>query len=583
MVNAFSLWNKKGLKFVSVKYRVGMRADSERELKAIETAMTKWNGKNKSSMVEEAFYFAQKAHENQYRKSGEEYFTHPVAVARMLAEKGMDEVVVTPALLHDVLEDTKVKARELKKMFGEEVYSLVEGVTNLDRATFKSRHEKSTANTIKTMMASSKDLRVLVIKLFDKLHNMRTIKYLPKKKQMQIAADALMVYAPLSHRLGMHDYKYELEDLCFKTLEPKKFKEVKAKTSASRKKKLKEIKAAISILKRKFPNSNWKFEEKVKSYYMVHGKSIAKNKDISSLIDTVILKVIVPKGDDCYDALGKIHSVFKPVPGKFKDLIALPEFGIYQSLHTQVIGPKKKPFKIYVLCTSMDEIANDGIIAILRHGKDRKNTLSRYKKTFAMLSKPGIRNNKELAETLDLDAMTQAMIVFTEKGEVLELPPESTAIDFAFFKDPKKARKAWKAEINGKLMPLWTKLISGDRAKIIYSPAPQINTSWLSLAYSQKVKRDIERSLKEFRKPRGGFGLIKFRIDSIDTPGLLGEQCKVMAKNGFNVETAMCKVDGNTGYTEFIAKNTKNSNLQRAAKQLRQLKETLSLNIDYIK
>ncbi len=555
-----------------------------RELTALKSALKASHPKADIRLIDEAAALSRKWHEGQFRESGEPYFIHPLAVAKMLADRGLDEVIVSAALLHDIIEDTKISRAELREKFGPEIYGLVEGLTNLDREAFRSRKEQSTANIIKTIMASSKDLRVLIIKLFDKLHNLRTLRHLPREKQMRIAADALVVYVPLTHKLGMHGLKYEMEDLCFSSLEPKKFKKLKKEIEKNRKRKEADLKKAIQILKKKHPEMDWEFSSKRKSFYSVHSKMLVNSKELSELNDTLILKVIVPQEQDCYSALGKIHSAFKPLPKKMKDLIAIPEYAIYQSLHTQVIGPSKKPLKVYIFSREMDEIGREGVVALLRK-KAKNPQLKRFEKMFSKLSRPEVTDSEELAGTLNLDFHNRTMIVFTDKGEVIELPPESTAIDFAFFKDGKKAERAFKAEINGKILPLWTKINSGDRVKIIYSDHKQVNTSWLSLAYSEKARRNVEKSLKEYGKHNGNLGLVKFRIDSMDRSGLLYEQCRIMHRNGFNLETAICKInsDASTGYTEFIVKNSRNANIQRAAKQLRELKETLGLNIDYLK
>ncbi|VVC00692.1 HD domain protein [uncultured archaeon] len=561
-----------------------MHADFKEGLKAIEKAMQKHGHADEFPLVEEAFHFSKKAHEGQKRASGEPYFVHPLATATMIAGHGLDGTIISAALLHDTLEDTKTSKEELAEIFGREIACIVESLTKLDLLAFKSRKEQTTANIIRTIMASSKDLRVLIIKLFDKLHNLRTLKHLDRQRQKRIAADALLVYAPISHRLGIHSMKYEMEDLCFSTLEPAHYRKLRAEVTTLREKKRKEIRKAISCLEEKNHEIKWRFTEQIKSIYAIHSKIINRNLEPGNVNDALILGIIVRSEKECYDALWKLHSVFRPLPGKFKDYIAMPENSIYRALHTQVLGPSKKPLKVYIYSERMNDIGDNGVLALMRC-KDSSQQLKRFEKMFSRMGKPDAKDSKEIAGTLNLDFHNRTMIAFTEKGEAIELPPDSTAIDFAYFKDGKKAEKASKAEINGRLLPLWTRLNSGDRIKLIYAKSPQVQISWLSLASSEKVRRNIEKSLHSYLKPKDGAGFVKFRIDSVDKHGQLMEQCRIMYRNGFNLETCISKVnsDRTTGYTEFLVKNTRNSNIDNAVKHLRKLKETIGLHVDYLK
>jgi GTP pyrophosphokinase len=560
-----------------------MKKIEERDLNKLKSIVAKHNPNAKLSLVEEAYYFSKKAHQGQYRASGDPYFTHLFQVAKMVAEKGLDEVMVSVALLHDVLEDTKTDEKKLKTIFGNEIFSLVKSLTKLDIISFNSRKEHTTANIIKTIIASAKDIRVLVIKLFDKLHNLKTIEYLKPEKQIRIAADALIVYVPIAHRMGIHSIKYEMEDLCFKTLEPKNYKKIKTKIKPLLNEKCEEIKNAIKILKHEFPKMNWEFDITRKSLYSIHSKMVAKGKELEEINDIAIMQVIVDDKESCYNALGKIHETFKPIPGKFKDLIAIPQYSIYQALHTQIIGPSKKPIKIYIQSEKMHLLGVDGVIALLKN-KDEVKFMKKFKKMFSKVKKEKFNDIKEVANTLSLDFDNKSMIVFTEKGETVEIPQQSTAIDFAYFAYGKKAEHASKANINGKMLPLWTKLNPGDRIKIIYSPKPEVQISWLSLASSEKVRRDIEKTLKKIISPKQSEGLAKIRIDSTDKPGLIMKQAKIMYKNGFNIETGITKVneDGKTGYTEFIVKTKKGTNLERAIKQIKSMKETIEVNVHYL-
>ena len=562
-----------------------MKANFEKDLKEITKALKKWHPKANTAMVEEAFYLAKKSHEGQKRKSGKPYFSHPLAVAKMLAERGLDEVIITSGLLHDVIEDTDISRNEIKKLFGKEVYTLVEGVTKLQKFSFNNVQEYSTATAIKTIIAGSKNLRVFIIKIFDKLHNMRTIKYLSKEKQKRIAADVLTIYIPIVHKLGMHEVKYEMEDIAYKILEPKKFKDLKKKIEKKRNLQRKEIKKAISILKKKYPKAKWEFEEKQKSIYTVHTKMISQGKGLNELTDCLIMKILVPNMYDCYSTIGKLHETFTPIPFKIKDFIAIPESGIYKSIHLQVIGPAMNPMKIYIFTKEMEDIANNGIIVHLRHREKHKEFLKKFRKLFTSENNAAIKNQKELINSMQLDFHSNTMIVFTTKGKIIDLPAESTVLDFSFFYDEKKAKKSSAAQVNGKIVPLWKKLNSGDRVKILYSNSSYINTSWKLFVNSYRAKQLIEKNITSKHKTRKAEKTIKFRIESIDKLGMLKEQAAIMAKNGLDIKTGLCKIydDNATSYTEFFVAPKKTSNLQKAIKQLKELKETLNVTVNYPK
>ncbi|HLC79645.1 MAG TPA: HD domain-containing protein [archaeon] len=535
-----------------------------------------------TALIEEAFATSLKWHDGQKRKSGEPYFTHPLAVAKMLAENGMDEVIVSAALLHDTVEDTKISPQEIKNKFGQQIFSLVEGLTKLDKQAFESRMDHNYANLIKTMLASSKDIRVLIIKMHDKLHNMRTINYLEKERQKSIAADALTVYVPLAHKLGMHSLKYELEDICFKILEPEKFSEISKKTQKAREEKSNEIKKATEMLKKAYPKASWEFGQVSKSIYNIYSKMIAQNKQLSQIDDVLIAKIIVQNVHSCYEALGRVHSIFNPIPNKFKDKIAIPEHGISKYLSTQVIGPKKKPIKFYIFSKDMEQTVQMGIMPLLAT-KISSPVLEQYKKNLGKISGKKITDSEELADMLDLSFHNKAMLIFRENGEILNIPIASTALDFSFYEDEKKAKNSAKAEVNGKIVPLWTKLNSGDRVKIFHSIAPQINLKWESFVNSEKAKREIKKELQK-KNLSSQNKLVKFTIEYLDRPGIIAKQTEIMARNGLDMEImrGSCKSDKSTCYTEYYFRNTNGEKTQNAIKELRSLTETIDLNVDYI-
>jgi len=533
------------------------------------------------SMIEQAFFFSMNAHHNQKRESGEPYFIHPLAVAEMVAENGLDDTLVAAALMHDVIEDTKVDSAQIRLKFGKDIYSIIDGLTKLDKAAFRSRQEHSTASTIKTIRAASHDIRVMALKLFDKLHNMRTIGHLAPDKQKRIAADCLTVYTPLAHQLGMHKLKYEFEDLCFATLEPKKFSETRAKAGQMRKEKSADISKAIDALRPKLLHA--RFEEKIKSFYSIYSKMIAQNKQVKELNDTLILKIIVPEKEDCYAALGIVHSTFKPIPGKFKDFIAIPEHGIYRSLHTQVIGPSKKPVKVYIFSREMDQIADQGVLYLLKKARENEAVIRSISNRFLKVDSSGISDGEDLAGQLGLDFHNSAMVVFSEDGQVMNIPLGSTALDFAFFRNERGVKNASKAEINGKISNLWSPLNPGDRVKIHYSLTRQFSPNWASFVNSAKAKRIIEKEIGKSHLAANS-KLAKLIIEAVDRPGLLAAQAEIISKNGLDMEVirAVCRADKSTCSTEILVRNSTHKGIQKAIRNLREMEETLNLSVEYM-
>lgn len=552
-----------------------------KELTGLKQTMHKFYSGSDFSMAEEAFWISYKYHEKQKRDSGEQYFTHPLRIAKTLAGKGMDEKIVSAALLHDTLEDTDLKPEELRKELGEEVCSIVEGLTKLDKEAFKSRQEHSAANIIKTIIASSDDIRVILIKLYDKLDNMQTIRHLPKEKQKRIASDCLAVYVPLSHMLGIHELKRQLEDLCFETLEPGKKTQAEREIKMHRKTKIAEINKIVSAIKRHFPKDKITPGIESKSAYGIYSKMIEQNKKIPKIPDIAILNLTVNNSEECYKTLGKIHSLFKPIPNKIKDYIALPENYIYRGLHTQVMGPSKRPVKIYIYSREMEDVAENGIIAYLRDEKANMERIAAYTQAFSRLSKPYISKKENGNSEVTFESYT--ITVFTENGETINLPIGSTALDFSFFENEKKAVYSSKSEINGKIEPLWAKLHTGDRVRIYYTKSNQLRPAWKSFANTAKAKNSIEKKLIKDQKYNSGSKLVKISIEYLDRPGIISKQMAIMAKYELDMEIirGMCKSDKTTCYTDYYFRKTGQENVEKTIKEIKELPETLDINVDY--
>lgn len=463
--------------------------------------------RHERKLVEKAFSFSKEKHKKQKRQSGNPYFVHAYRTAFILSNYGLDSETISAALLHDVLEDTDVREKELRKAFGEEVFSLVKGVTKLKE--YDARGEEPEQAYLKNLLcASSEDVRVLLIKLADKLHNIRTVQYLPKKRRKEICSTALEVYAPLAERFGLHEMKKEIEDKCFEVLEPKKFKKTKKMVEKRRKQKEKEIDQVIEKLsnvkigtrKRFFQKHSYrKSKRNIYSYYE---KTKEEGKAWDELYDFVSLIILCDSEEDCYEALKTVHSEFYPIPGKFKDRIATPSPMTYQSIHTAVIGPNGNPIKIIIRTKKMDKLAEKGITVWLRE-KRKKDLTKKKTKPFIEISKRST-DQEEFVYALKTDILEDQISVFGPRGEKINLPLGSTPVDFAFKFSPKRANRLARVEVNGKLKPVWTRLKNGDRIKPTYSRKKMVEKEWLDFSntyYAREMIRD-ELDLSEKRTPQ---------------------------------------------------------------------------------
>ena len=458
-----------------------------------------------NSDLERAFIAAEKAHSGQLRKSGEPYITHPVAVAQILIDLGMDLATIMAALLHDTVEDTSYSIEQIKAEFGDEVTSLVDGVTKLDKLTYGPTAEAETLR--KMVVAMSRDIRVLVIKLADRLHNARTWEFIPNETASRKARETLDIYAPLAHRLGMNAIKWELEDLSFRILEPKKYEEIErlvGERSPARDLLTSEVITAI--------DTDLNSEEikaqvtgRQKHFYSVYQKMVVRGREFNDIYDLVGIRILVDSVRDCYGALGAIHARWSPVPGRFKDYIAMPKFNLYQSLHTTVIGPNGKAVEIQIRTFDMHARAEFGIAA---HWK--------YKAKGAELGTgPEVMWLKQLhewqqesedvgdfLETLRYDLRTPEVFVFTPKGSVIALPSGSTPVDFAYAVHTEVGNKCVGAKVNGKLVPLESHLVNGDVVDIVINKGLNAAPShdWLNFVTSSRARSKIKAWFSKERK-----------------------------------------------------------------------------------
>jgi guanosine-3',5'-bis(diphosphate) 3'-pyrophosphohydrolase len=456
------------------------------------------------TLLEHAFAFAARAHENQQRRSGEPFIEHPFAVSRILAELHLDEETLAAALLHDVVEDTGVDAEQLKAEFGEEVAKLVDGVTKLTRIQFQSREHAEAENYRKMIVAMAQDPRVILIKLADRLHNMRTIEYLGKQKQIQKAKEALEVYAPIAHRLGIHAMKWELEDLAFETLHPRKYSEISAMVAERRGDREEHVKKAARVLRRELEKADIPADisGRPKHFYSIYDKMVRKGREFNEIYDLTAMRVICEReGEegtrDCYGALGLIHSLWKPMPGRFKDYVAMPKLNRYRALHTTVIGPEGKPLEIQIRTREMHQEAEFGIAAHWIYKRGRKGKADEEWTRWVqqvMDWQADEADPREFIKTFRTDLFDDEVYVFTPKGEVKTLPSGSTPVDFAYAVHTDVGHRMAGAKVNSRIVPLHYRLQNGDFVEILTSRQGRgPSRDWLSLAASSRARNKIRQ------------------------------------------------------------------------------------------
>jgi GTP pyrophosphokinase len=446
-------------------------------------------------MVQRAYEVAERAHRGQVRRSGDPYITHPLAVAEIVADLGMEEPTICAALLHDTVEDTAVSVDEVRRDFGDEVAMLVDGVTKLAKAKYGDTAESETIR--KMVIAMARDPKVLILKLADRLHNCRTLCYMPADKQQRTAKQTLEIYAPLAHRLGMNTLKWELEDLSFATLYPKRYDEI-VRLVAERAPSRDTLLATVTeTVQSELRNAKLKatVTGRPKHYYSIYQKMIVRGRDFADIYDLVGLRVLVETERDCYAALGVIHTMWSPVPGRFKDYIAMPKFNMYQSLHTTVIGPEGKPVEVQIRTNQMHRRSEYGIAA---HWKYKEAYGGHQDMAWLRQLVDWQRETQDPGEFLDslrFDLHAQEVFVFTPKGDVIALPAGGTPIDFAYSVHTEVGHRCIGARVNGRLVPLESTLDNGDVVEIFTSKAETAGPSrdWMSFVKSQRARNKIRQ------------------------------------------------------------------------------------------
>ncbi len=501
-------------------------------------------------LIIEVYRYAEQAHRGQLRNSGEEYIQHPLEVASILVGLELDQITVAAGLLHDVVEDTGIPLQELEKTFGTEIAQLVDGVTKLSRIEYKSKEEQQAENLRKMFLAMAKDIRVILIKLADRLHNMRTLKYQPPDKQRECAEETLEIFAPLANRLGIHKIKWELEDLSFRFLEAEQYHALAEGISKKRQEREEQINLVIEQIKQKLTSVGitCDISGRPKNFYSIYRKMLTQHKELAEIYDLTAVRVIVDSVKDCYGALGIIHTMWKPIPGRFKDYIAMPKPNMYQSLHTTLMGPRGEPFEVQIRTWEMHRTSEYGIAAHWKYKENPKSPTGVFEQKLSWLRQllewqNDLRDAREFMESLKIDLFADTVFVFTPKGDVVELPAGSCPLDFAYRVHTDVGHRCVGAKINSRIVPLDTRLTNGDIVEILTSKQSNgPSRDWLSFTKTSAAKNRIRAWFKKEKREENiirGKDLLdkevrKLALDPADV--LKGEKVLEIAK-AFNFVT----------------------------------------------
>lgn len=470
-----------------------------------QTLIAQHRDKDEIDKIEEAFEFAKRLHEGQYRISEEPYIIHPVEVAKILVDLKADSHTLMAAFLHDILEDTDTKPEEIEQKFGKDVLTLVQGVTKLGKLQFKSNEERQAENFRRLFIAMANDIRIIFLKLADRLHNMRTLNFMATQKQQKIARETLDIFAPLANRLGIGKIKAELEDLSLRYLEPDKYFEIAQLVSQTKAEREMTVQLLIDQISKDVKKNgiNAQITGRAKHYYSIYSKMKRLNIAFHDLYDITAVRVIVDTEKECYEVLGLIHSQFKPIPGRFKDYIAMPKGNMYQSLHTSVIGPRSKPLEVQIRTWEMHEVAEYGVAAHWRYkekGSQKANNPADMR--FSWMRKMAeydkdMTSAEDYVNSVKLDLFSDQVFAFTPNGDVLDLPINATPVDFAYRIHSDVGNRTVGALINGRIAQLDTKLNNGDIVEILTSKTPAPRLDWLNFVVTKQASSKIKQWFKK--------------------------------------------------------------------------------------
>ncbi|MBE7026185.1 MAG: bifunctional (p)ppGpp synthetase/guanosine-3',5'-bis(diphosphate) 3'-pyrophosphohydrolase [Ruminococcaceae bacterium] len=476
-------------------------------IKKITDNIKRYNERSDIDGIMRAYEYAKKAHEGQFRKSGDEYISHPLSVALIMTELEMDAPSVIAAILHDVVEDTSITLQDITEEFGEDVALLVDGVTKIGKIQYTSQEEQQIENLRKMFLAMAKDIRVILIKLADRLHNIRTLKSMTVEKQLRIARETMEVYAPLAHRLGMSKIKGELEDLSLKYLDPIGYQEISDSINQKKLEREKFINSIIEVLTQKLAALEIKCQinGRAKHFYSIYRKMYTQNKTLDEIYDLFAVRVIVDSVSDCYAVLGMVHELYKPMPMRFKDYIAMPKPNMYQSLHTTVIGPFGRPLEIQIRTWEMHTVAEKGIAAHWKYkegvtSNSESDTKLEWVRQLLEMQKETI-DEDDFMRTLKIDLFADEVFVFTPKGDVINLPAGATPIDFAFSIHSAIGYKMMGAKVNSKIVPIDHILKNGDIVEVLTSSSVHgPSRDWLKLVKTSQARNKINQWFKKERR-----------------------------------------------------------------------------------
>ena len=553
----------------------------DKEVDALVTKMRAYEPKVDGKTIHAAFDYALKMHGAQARESGEPYVVHPLKVAEILADMEMDQTTIVAALLHDCIEDTKASYDNIEQTFGADVASLVDGVTKLDVIEFRTKDEQKAESLRKMFFAMAKDIRVVIIKLADRLHNMRTLKFCNEAKRVRTAKETIEVYAPLANRLGINSIKWELEDLCLRYLDPESYYDLVDRVSMRRQERMEAIDHIIDKLRKALDDANIKADitGRPKHFYSIYKKMKKKGLSFEQIYDLIAVRVLVNTKEDCYAVLGIVHSLWKPMPGRFKDYIARPKANGYQSLHSTLLGDQGMPFEVQIRTHEMHRVAEYGVAAHYKYKNGGKSTQFDETLNFVhqlMNIDSEVDDTKEFMETLKKELFSDdEVFVFTPKGDAIDLPKDSTPLDFAYRIHSAVGNKCVGAKVNQRIVTLDTKLQTGDIVEILTSPSSKgPSMDWLKIVKTTEAKSKIRAYLKASLRDENillGRDMIEkeARRQNLDPAKLLKAEYleKIQRKQGFKTADDIYAAVGFGGMTAMQVVMRLNEEYKRAARE----------------